>query len=312
MVFLTLALTLSCASPAPPQEAAFEAPSSAALVALLEGGENRLPLDFAMRVTSRLALWEHRSSSLAPAFFIPFPSQEEESAESTTPPPSRASAEDFALLAGVNFPEGAEGILLLHGPSFSADSVSSADGSLTGAWKRLEELPVDSTEYLFNALLQAYLRLDVLGEPSSPLAREIQARAAVRMAELPESIPAEARQEAYIEALAGFGSHALAVANEIHRAAARFAARDGNLCTALERPGTLFALWPQIFEKGQYTGRLYRPGQGEGQGGRWIDLHIALEPEDKAFFLREILEGAWGEPPEEAMRRRYCGEDATP
>jgi|GEM_PF-5291666 len=298
---LGLLAAMGCATAPQPPAPTPALPSMEHLATALLVAEDRLPLAFARTITPRLVLLEHSNATFSSAFYVPLPPPEERQEGAVVPPRNPTATEEGnpapRVPEGIQIPPRAEGLLFVN----SAAYATNADNSLATGWKSLAELPVDSTEYLFHALLQAYLELEIL-PGQGPFAEQLERRAAQRMAAIP---PAE-RLAAYVEALSSFGAHTLAVANELERLAQRQSARGGDICQNLERPGTLFALWPRIFTDGQYTGRYYRPGSAEGAVGKWVETGITLDREDKALFLHHILEDWWGEDPATGMQRRYC------
>ena len=149
----------------------------------------------------------------------------------------------------------------------------------------VESMPVDVVEYYFHALLEAFLDLERARSASG----YIDERAAERM----RSVPPGHRREAYVAALADFGAHALAVANELWRGIRRRQAAGEEPCPGIEQGAALFGLWGKIFGAGEYRGRYYlREGDAEG-AGRWVTSAESLDRRDKELFLRQVLEARW-------------------
>jgi hypothetical protein len=156
------------------------------------------------------------------------------------------------------------------------------------------DMPVDLGESYFAALLDAHLAR-ALRQPAAPLAVELRRRAGEA---LPD-VPPEQRVEAYVGALTSFGSHLLAVANELERK--EIQRRDrGGLCPLLGRELPLLALWERIFTSEPYHGAYETPGGA----ARWS--RAALRPEDKRFLLDVVLDSRWRGSVRGDLAPRYC------
>ena len=158
----------------------------------------------------------------------------------------------------------------------------------------LVDMPVDVCEHYVHALLEAHLRRQ-LAQPATPVARAIRERAPAAMPD----VPRERQVEAYVDALASFGSHLLSVANELERKDEQRRDRGG-LCPLLDRPLPLIALWDRMFTSEAY------PGSYEGPGGRVLLSRSVLASEDKRFLLDAVLRSPWKGRVREDLGPRYC------
>jgi hypothetical protein len=164
------------------------------------------------------------------------------------------------------------------------------------------DMPVDASERYFHALLEAHLRREA-ADPASALGRQLR-RGAVRTM---RDVPVAARLDAYVDALASFGSHVLSVANELERK--ELQRRDrGGVCPLLAgpRPAPLVALWRQMFASGRYSGA-YLDARGAVCFSRAI-----LTPEDKRLLTRRVLRVDWSGSPARDFAPRYCTADRLP
>ena len=143
-------------------------------------------------------------------------------------------------------------------------------------------MPLDVAEYYFHALLDAWLD-PTSGRAGGGFREDLARRSEVLMA----SVPADQRQDAYRAALADFGAHLLSTALEIRRSLERRRRAGKDPCGALDRPGTLYALWPRIFDESPFPG-LYRAPTGE-----WTRTVAILERADKERLAAEVLDIPW-------------------
>jgi hypothetical protein len=174
--------------------------------------------------------------------------------------------------------------LQLHGPFY-----------LRGATLvPVAEMPIDIAEYYFNALLEAHLQRQI-GHPGTALGREIRQRAAATMTD----VPLEHRVEAYVDALASFGSHLLSVANELERKHVQRASRGG-LCPLLDRDVPLLRLWERIFSSARYPGA-YLAAAGSVRWSRAV-----LTARDKQLMLESVLGSEWNGSVHQDLAPRYC------
>jgi hypothetical protein len=142
------------------------------------------------------------------------------------------------------------------------------------------DMPVDASERYFHALLEAHLRREA-ADPATALGRQLR-RGAVRTM---RDVPVAARLDAYVDALASFGSHALSVANELERK--ELQRRDrGGVCPLLAGP---------------------RPAPLAVCFSRAI-----LTPEDKRLLTRRVLRVDWSGSPARDFAPRYCTADRLP
>lgn len=156
------------------------------------------------------------------------------------------------------------------------------------------DMPVDVGEGYFHALLDGHLRRE-LGRPAGALSAELRRRADEAMADVPE----EDRVEAYIDALASFGSHLLAVTNELERKELQ-RSDSGGLCPLLGRRLPLLDLWERIFTTEPY------PGAYVTRGGQVRFSQSTLRWEDKRFLLERVLEDRWSGSIVDDLGPRYC------
>jgi hypothetical protein len=159
----------------------------------------------------------------------------------------------------------------------------------------LENLPVDLSENLYSALLEA--RLEAVALPGTAYGERVGRRAAA----LFDEVPAEHRRGAYLVAVRDFGSHLLSIAHEVRRAAVRAGARGIAPCVLLERRVPLLKLWERSLREGRYTGNYPRPAAAESTEAQgmaafrvdWPETQRGLEADDKRAFLKEILDIEW-------------------
>ncbi len=225
-----------------------------------------------MKVTRRLRLRLHHQEEFNPAHFAPFPLR-----------PLEEIADQAPLPKGPT--------LYLYAPAYAPD----------GGFRALRDLPVDSAEGLFNALLLAYFELEIL--PSSSALRQRIFDHAEAL--LPELAP-EYRVRALLQGLADFGSHVLAVANRLNLLEARARASGKNLCPLLDRPGMLFGLWEHIFQEGLYWARYYRSSAVSESAGGWQETSVAISREDKEILIRDIFRSGWKGTRREDLAPRFC------
>lgn len=170
-----------------------------------------------------------------------------------------------------------------------------------GRWIPLVEQSVDASEYLLNALLLAHLEIQRVQGPT-PFATAARRRSE----EILREVPPELRLEAYLRAVADFGSHALSAANQLERSARRHRQRGTDLCRHFDRSASLFGLWDRIFKDGLYLARYYEPADGEALTGRWVTTGVAIEPQDKQLLARTVFEGFWQGNRRADLGERYC------
>ena len=156
----------------------------------------------------------------------------------------------------------------------------------------LGNLPVDLSEYLYNALLDA--RLETAAASDTEYGKWVDRRAERLFGE----VPADYRRQAYLNAVRDFGSHLLSIAHEIRRSATRAEARGLLPCVLLERKVPLLKLWEQSVQKGHYTGKFPRSAtsatpQGAAFRIDWQETQKGLEPQDKRIFLEKVLGVYW-------------------
>ena len=155
----------------------------------------------------------------------------------------------------------------------------------------IERMPVDVSEHYFHALLEAYLDLEV-EHASGIYGAAVAERAAVVMTD----VPPRHRREAYLSAVAEFGSHILSLANEVERSEKRQRAAGKDLCALVDHPATLFGLWRRSFHESPYSGGYFlspEPGSETAAASRWVRSRRFLESRDKELFLQHVLAGFW-------------------
>ena len=155
------------------------------------------------------------------------------------------------------------------------------------------DMPVDVSEYYFHALLEAHLRRQ-LGRAGGEVSQHIRARAPAVMTD----VPPDRRVEAYVDALASFGAHLLAVANEFERKDAQRRSRGG-VCPLLGRRLPLTELWDRMFAGEPYAGDYF-------SGGRVATSRSVLAPADKAFLVGSVLGSGWRGSVSNDLGPRYC------
>lgn len=162
------------------------------------------------------------------------------------------------------------------------------------------DLPVDLAEGLFHALLASRLERE-LSLPKSELAAELRRRADSAMLD----VPPRHRLEAYLDAQASFGAHALAVANELDRSEARRRAAGGSLCPLLGRPLPLLQLWERMIAGDEpYPGAFVERGpHGEA---RVRFSQSTLGRDDKRLLLDRLLRAPWTGAIAHDLAPRYC------
>ncbi|MEM8996679.1 MAG: hypothetical protein AAGF23_17975, partial [Acidobacteriota bacterium] len=169
----------------------------------------------------------------------------------------------------------------------------------------LEELEPDSAERLLNGLLGA--SLDRRSRRDGDFARDLAARAAVTMADVPRPY----QVPAFRTALVDFGAHIFSISHEIGRHQRRRLGRGETLCAALGHPASLFGLWRRALESGEYFG--YRPTSAEGSqtrglgSGPWVRTKGLLSRGDKDWLLTQLGVDWRGDPAEDF--RFLCGEE---
>lgn len=150
----------------------------------------------------------------------------------------------------------------------------------------IAELTVDDAEYLFRALLGARLEISVARQ--DPTGRTILAQS-----ERMQSAPQAVRTEAYVDALASFGSHLLSMATEIGRKERARRAAGSSLCPRVSEDLPLLRLWTAAFERGTFPGA-FSTGPG-GRGVAWTSE--VLTPAERRWLVDRILETGWvGDP----------------
>ncbi|HVS01171.1 MAG TPA: hypothetical protein VMT16_00230 [Thermoanaerobaculia bacterium] len=163
------------------------------------------------------------------------------------------------------------------------------------------DMPVDVAEHYFHALLVAGLER-AAGDPASEIGSALRQRAEARMADLPPPH----RLEAFVDALASFGSHLLAMANELERQEARRRARSSSLCGHLDRDVPLLRLWEDAFAAAPYPGG-YAVAE-PGAPGRLRYSRATLSPADKRLLVATVLAGRWRGEARADFGPRFCGE----
>jgi len=141
----------------------------------------------------------------------------------------------------------------------------------------IRDMTLDVAEYLFHALLEAYL------DAATP---DHEATFSGRAAATLSDVPQEHRREAYLAALADFGSHLLSLTLEIERTLERQRRLGKDVCRAVRHPGTLFAKWPRLFAEEPFRGHYE-------SGGRSVLATGSIERRDKEILVRGILRGRW-------------------
>lgn len=179
---------------------------------------------------------------------------------------------------------------------FLRDSVYRRGGDLVDA----DSLAVDSSEILFNALLDAHLDFSI--RRSEPWTRDLAERAEVVMAGVPEGH----REEAFRNAVLDFGSHVLSLATEIARQSRRHP--PAKLCALHDPPRALFLAWQRALDDGQFPGRWLRPADpsaGIAARRETVTTRETLRVEDKLWVAETILGADWtGDPG--ADFARFC------
>ncbi len=185
------------------------------------------------------------------------------------------------------------------------------------------EMVVDVYEYLLHSVILAWFHLDLM--PSAPPSEGAAASASSverdpsaeshtppepssvapdyrdfvkqRAKELMADVPAEAREAQYVTGVASFGSHVLALYNEIARARDR---SDGDgLCRLLAQEGGLFGLWRRDLQEASYSGYA-------------VDHGPALEPVDQLRFLEAVLDQDWNGDPQHDLAGEVCAGSTAP
>jgi hypothetical protein len=235
-----------------------------------------LPLEFAWPVLARLEVHFHDLPGFPPALFstVPLPflegRLEDEAADPPEPPRPR---------------------LYLDSRNYLRD----------GALIPILDLPVDSSEYLFNALLYAFLQ-HYYQTAEAAVRAKLEGRAKALLPDL----GAETRLEGYLHAVADFGSHALSVANQLERSARHHRSRGTDLCLHFNRPYSLFGLWDRIFTDLPYEARYYQPPKKEGEVGRWVETGRGIAVEDKRWLVKTAFQSRWQGSRGEDLAPRYC------
>lgn len=187
------------------------------------------------------------------------------------------------LLPGLQVPR-----IFLYAPHYRA-----AEGGV----RPPAQMAVDTADHYFHALFEAYLQLE-LAVLDAPLRSALEQRAASRM----QDVPPDQQLAAYLGALTAFGGHLLAVANEIERSEIRRRARGSTLCGLFQRPGTLFTRWREVFTTLPFSGDYRRRGT-DGRPSRRVASRATLTPDDKRFFVRDLLGSDWTGMPEQDFAR---------
>lgn len=142
---------------------------------------------------------------------------------------------------------------------------------------QLKEMPLDVSEYLFSALLEA--TFDLGGEDLPLILRE---RGRKVMSEAPDG----QRLNAYLAAMTDFGAQVMSVALELQRTMQRLGAQGKDHCPAVDHPATLFGQWGRLFSGAEFRGRYI-------DEGRQAFLTQSLAGGDKELFLKAILQADW-------------------
>lgn len=234
-----------------------------------ESARTALPTAPLVDVLPRLWIVLHDQDGLAMAFYVP-------------------AEEEPAAVDGSSVP-----CLFLYTPYYFSRDPFSDDGRV----KSVESMPLDVSEYLFNALWEAWL--DLVLDTAEP---EYAAHVARRAGDLMTSAPADQRRVAYLSALGDFASHTFSVAGELRRVLARARARGRDPCPAIDLPTTLYGLWTKIFTDHAYVGGYFAPRATAADAPdapapwtpkQWITTSESLAEEDKALFAREVWDGFW-------------------
>ena len=261
-------------------------PNGHLLHPVLTADSARAALPTAPLVDVLPSLWlvPHDQEALAMAFYAP---------RGGAGSPSMQEAERLAALLGAELPE-----RLLPGLNIPRVFVYApyyfVDDGIGGRLKSIESMPLDVSEYLFNALWEAWL--DLALDSTEP---DYAAHLAERAEDLMISAPPDQRREAYLSALGDFASHAFSVAGELRRVLARARARGRDPCPAIDLPTTLYGLWPKIFTDHGYVGGYYAPHSGARDTSapwtskQWITTRESLAEEDKKLFTDAVWDGFW-------------------
>ena len=274
-----LLLALALAGPAeggPSPSAAATPPTVTSLEEMLlqANAAGHLPLGFALGTAARLRVHLHEVKGFDPASFA------------RRPIPLLEAVKDGITTLPEEVPT-----LYLYAPTYRQD----------GSWVAILDQTVDVSEYLFNALILAYLELREVSRDTA-----YAATIGRRADQILGAVPPEHRQEAYFHAVADFGSHALSAANQLERSARRHSRRGTDLCQHLDRRASLFGLWERIFGDGFYQARYFEPTQGQALTGQWVDTGVGLAREDKRLFMEAVFQGFWSGEKGADLARRYC------
>lgn len=220
-----------------------------------------LPVDVLAEDARRLFVVYHDLPSAPMAFYLP---------------PQRLATMDGAPDLGLALLSGTGGVerllpaleiprIFLYAPYYRRGAELAA----------IREMTLDVAEYLFHALLEAYL--DAAAPTYEPTFSE---RAAATFGDVPE----KHRREAYLASLADFGSHLLSLALELERSIGRQRAAGKDVCLAVRHPGTLFTKWPRLLDDERFRGHYE-------SGGRTVLASGSIERRDKELLVHDILGG---------------------
>lgn len=246
-----------------------------------------VPVEWLADTPSSLWLVFHRRGDWVMAAYLPSDAEEMRWARAF---PEVARSQFDRLLPGLDVPR-----------LFLRESVYRRGVGGGESLVEIESLPVDSSEILFNALLDAHV--DLAARRGEAWTAELGARGRDLMAGVPE----EYREEAFRNAVLDFGSHVLSLASEIARQSGRHP--PDKLCALLDPPRVLFRSWQRAFGDGQFPGRWQRPADpsaGIARPGETVTTRQILRAEDKRWVARTILGADWsGEPTDDYAQ--FCG-----
>ena len=233
-----------------------------------------VPVEWLGATPSSLWLVFHRRDDWVMAAYLPADAAEMSWARAF---PDVAASQFDRLLPGLDVPR------LFLRESVYRRSVEGGDGLV-----RVESLAVDSSEILFNALLDAHVDLAVRRGEAWTQGLGSRGR------KLMTGVPDEFREEAFRNAVLDFGSHLLSLATEIARQSRRHP--PGTLCALLDPPRVLFRSWQRALGDGQFPGRWQRPGGIVARRGT-VTTRQTLRVDDKRWVVETILGARWSGDP---------------
>lgn len=233
-----------------------------------------VPMEWLGDTPANLWIVFHRRDAWVMAAYLPPDAEEMAWARAF---PQVASAQFDRLLPGLEVPRLflREGVYRVNGAAQLVD---------------VEGLAVDSSEILYNALLDAHI--DLASRRGEDWTADFGRRAEAVMTRVPE----EHRAEAFHTATIDFASHVLSLAAEIARQSRRHPPE--RLCALLNPPRALFSSWQRTHGDAHFPGRWQRPADiANGRPGEWVITGDVLRADDKRWVIEEILGAQWSGDP---------------